>query len=169
MHTKVLIRPENFYLRYQHWQEKACRVHLEMLRGSYANEVFGKGSDDLNYEHSSQYARIVWHPDSLQIEDLAFVLEHLSGTLLKNNYALQLKDERNEVFDSGHKVSVQRHYLKPDLPCEEVMQNGNLHLYGNIFLEHRFSRQFNALHITSNYYGNKRYLSFEKLMEVLLA
>lgn len=169
MHTKVLIRPENFYLRYQHWQEKNRQLHLEMLRGSYANEVFGKGADDLNYEHSSQYARIKWSPDSMQIEDIAFMLEHLSGVLLKNNYSLQLRDERNEVFDSGHKVSVQRHYLKPDLPCEDVMQSGNLHLYGNVFLEHRFSSHYNALNIISNYYGNKRYLSFEKLMEVLLA
>lgn len=169
MHTKILIRPENFHLRYQHWHEKESPVHLEMLRGSYANEVFGMGSDDLTYEHSSQYARITWHPGDLQIEALSCLLDHFRNVMLKNNYYIQISDERNEVFDSGLKLTIHRHYLKPDRLVSNGLADETPLQFGNIFLEHRFNSRYNALCISSNYYGDRTYTSFEKLMEVLLS
>ncbi len=162
MNTKILIRPENFLLRYQHWKEKDRNLHIEMLRGSYANEVFGKGSSDLKYEQSNRYSRIIWTPEEVRIEALGFLLEDLKNVLLKNNFTLQISDERNEIYDSGLKVTVHRQYLKTSESDDEDRT-------GTIVLEHSFSRMFNAITITSICGEGQAGLAFEKLMETLMS
>lgn len=169
MHTKILIRPEKFHLRYQQWQEKMMSMHIEMLRGSYANEVFGKGADDLKFETNSQYSRLTWQPEDIQIDAISCLLDHFKNLLLKNNYGVRLSDERNEVFDNGLKLTIHRHYLKPEISFEELLHQGGSQIFGNLFLEHRFNNQHNTFCISANYYGNKTHHPFEKLMEVLLA
>ncbi|MEZ4805636.1 MAG: hypothetical protein R2852_09180 [Bacteroidia bacterium] len=168
MHTKILIRSESFHLRYQQWKEKDVKIHLEMLRGSYANEVFGKGSDDLKYERNKQYTMVNWQPTDINFEELAYLHEYFKNILLKNNYFQQLSDERTEVFDNGLKLTVHRHYLKPNISLEERYKPNASFLFGNIFLEHRFNSQSNSLSITANYYGDKQYDSFERFMELIL-
>jgi hypothetical protein len=168
MHTKILLRTLTFNLRYQQWTENNMNVHLEMLRGSYANEVFGTGSSDLAFEESAVYSRITWSPEELRIEDLDFMMDYLQAVMLKNNYYLNLSDERNEVYDSGLKMTVHRHYLKPLLSTVDISPEKAYRRFGNIFMEHRFNNRLNSLCISANYYGKNKYLSFEKLMEILL-
>jgi hypothetical protein len=168
MHAKILIRSESFHLRYQQWKDKDAKIHLEMLRGSYANEVFGKGSEDLKHERNKQYTAVFWQPEDISFEALAYLLEYFKNILLKNNYFQQLSDERHEVFDNGLKLTVHRHYLKPSIPLEERYKPNASLLFGNIFLEHRFNSQSSSLSITANYYGDKRYDSFESFMELIL-
>lgn len=168
MQTKILIRTLTFNSRYQQWFETSRSNHIEMLRGSYANEVFGLGSDDLVYEQSDSYCRIAWQPQELGIEDLGFVMDYFQTIMLKNHYNNTLSDERYEVFDKGLKLTVHRHYLKPVLSQQDILSETAHHLYGNIFLEHRFNGRYNALNLSANYQTSKRYESFEKLMEILL-
>jgi hypothetical protein len=164
MHTKILVRTLTFNSRYQQWAENDRNIHLEMLRGSYANEVFGLGSSDLAFEYSEAYARIIWSPDVLRIEDLDFMMDYLLSVMLKNNYSLTLSDERNEIYDRGLKMTVHRHYLKP----VSLQKNQDEKLFGNIFIEHRFNNRINSLCISANYHHQNQYMSFEKLMEILL-
>lgn len=166
MHTKILLRTLTFNSRYQQWIEKDKNIHLEMLRGSYANEVFGLGSDDLLYEHSSAFSRITWSPNVLCIEDLDFMMDYFMRVMLKNNYYINLSDERHEIFDAGLKLTIHRHYLKPEMSLN-ANQNEPACLYGNIFIEHRFNSAHNTFCISAQY-GPNTYLSFEKLMEILL-
>ncbi len=168
MHTKILIRSLTFNLRYQQWIEKHRPIHVEMLRGSYANEVFGLGSSDLHYETSNASSRIIWSPGVLEIEHLDFMMEHFVCILLKNNYCKVLSDERNEVFDKGLKLTIQRHHLKSGEAPGEQGENNPTNKFGNIRIEHRFNSVHNTLCISANYNGEKRYQSFEKLMEILL-
>lgn len=168
MHTKLLIRPENFVSRYQQWHEDRRAVQLEMLRGSYANELFGSGADDIRFEQEKTHARLLWQPEDINIEDLGFILDHFRDIMLKNNYYNNLSDERLEVFDSGLKLTVHRHYLKPDISFKEIITPDTSHLYGNLFLEHHFNSRLNTFSISTNYYSHKQYLSYEKLMELLL-
>lgn len=139
-----------------------------MLRGSYANEVFGQGSEDLVHEETSTYCRITWQPLELEIEDLGFVMDYFQAIMLKNNYTNALSDERYEVFDKGLKLTVHRHYLKPGIPQQHILPGTAHNLYGNIFFEHRFNGRHNGLCLSANYHEDKRYESFEKLMEILL-
>lgn len=168
MQTKILIRTITFNSRYQQWFETGRNNHIEMIRGSYANEVFGLGSDDLVYEQSSICCRISWQPLELEIEDLGFVMDYFQAMMLKNNYTNTLSDERYEVFDKGLKLTVHRHYMKPVIPEQDILRGTAYQLYGNIFFEHRFNGRHNALCLSANYHAGKSYESFEKLMEVLL-
>jgi hypothetical protein len=143
-------------------------IQREMLRGSYANEVFGLGATDLVYESTSAYSRITWSPEVLEIEDLDFMMDYFEGVLLKNNYYSNLSDERNEVFDNGLKLTVHRHYLKPGFSAGDLSVVPEAHQFGNVFIEHRFNSRHNTLCISANYYGKKQFQSFEKLMEILL-
>ena len=164
MHTKILVRTINFNARYQQWIEKDRSLHLEMLRGSYANEAFGNGSADLELEYSGAYSRITWSPAELRIEDLGCMMDYFQSLMLKNSYYLNLSDERREVFDTGLKLTTQRHYLKPAADNRDVSDRQ----FGNVFIEHSFNSRFNSLSISANYHGQNQYHSFEKLMEILL-
>lgn len=168
MQTKILIRTLTFNSRYQQWYETGRNNHIEMLRGSYANEVFGLGSDDLAHEQSPAYCRITWQPRELEIEDLGFVMDYFQAVMLKNKYSNTLSDERYEVFDKGLKMTVHRHYMKPVTAQQHISSGTGHNLYGNIFFEHRFNGRYNALCLCANYHEGTDYESFEKLMEILL-
>lgn len=142
--------------------------HLEMLRGSYANEVFGNGAEDLKFIAQQAQSKIIWQPEILQTNDISCIIDYFKSIILQNNYYSYISDERQDVFDSGVKMNVHRHYLKPNIDANEIMNNNQSHLFGNIFLEHHFNSNNNSLIITVNYYSQKKYESFEKLMELLL-
>lgn len=166
MHTKILIRPENFHLRFQQWHRQQFAEHLNWLRNSYAEAAFADGSAELRLEQNPMQARLVWQPDGMETEQMAFFLELFKTRLLDRQYNLQISDERSEVFDNGLRITVHRHFLKPDVAQGPP---GVHHLYGNLFLEHRFGSEYNSLCITANYYGDRIYYGFEKLMEILLS
>lgn len=166
MHTKLLIRPVNFISRYQQWCSGEIRDHLEMLRGSYANEVFGTGSEDLRYIEDKAQNRIIWQPLELGHDELGFLIDYFKELMLKNQYDNYISDERQEIFDNGIKLNVHRHYMKP---AHTRMGPGNSsETFGNVFFEHHFNSKVNSISISVNYYGQNTYLKFEKLMELIL-
>lgn len=161
MHTKVLIRSQNYSEHYQQWLQKGVGELLELFSGSYANGVFGKGADDLDYEILPTFRRITWYPDHVIHQEMSFIMDYFMLRLIQCNYMLVLSDERNEVFDSGVRITIHRHYMKP---AEDATSD-----FGNIILEHRFNPHTNNLALTVNnlpIYGSG---SFEKLMELLLS
>lgn len=160
MHTKILIRPQNFNEHYQHWLDNLGKVLLESLHGSYANEFLGNGSLDMVVENSNTYSRITWKPEEFNKTQISCLLDWIKNKILTLDYYLYLSDERVEVFDNGLRITIHRHYLKPNI-------NSKILNYGNIILEHRFNKDNNHLCLTSNYYHNLQYLRFEKLMEFL--
>ncbi|MES2618639.1 MAG: hypothetical protein V4613_12225 [Bacteroidota bacterium] len=158
MHTKVLNRTQTYSEHYQQWLHKGAIELLEILSGSYANGVFGKGADDLDYEQLPTFKRLTWHPEHLIHQELSFLFDYFMLRLVQNNYLLSLSDERHEIFDSGTRLTIHRHHLKPDSDVN----------YGNIILEHRFNSHINSLIIISNNNGRDGMTTFEKLMEMLL-
>lgn len=160
MHTKVLNRTQNYSEHYQQWLNKGAAELLEILSGSYANGVFGKGADDLDFEQLPTFRRLTWHPEHLIHQELSFLFDYFMLRLVQNNYMLSLSDERHEIFDSGTRLTIHRHYLKPGL---DTSVN-----YGNIIIEHRFNSHINSLCIVANHNGGKTMATFEKLMEMLL-
>lgn len=165
MHTKLLIRPLNFELRFQQWIDNGLIDQLNMLRGSYANEVFGEGSDDLSHLRSDGHSRIIWQPAEIESIHLGFMCEYFKSKLESENYYIFLSDEREEIYDSGLKLSIHRHFLKP----EKDEHSPDFNVYGNVIIEHHFSPGHKSLLISVNYFNTKRYLSFERLMELLLS
>ena len=168
MHTKLLIRPETFTSRYQQWKAERRPLQLNALKSSFESELFGMGSDDMRYEQDIHHARLLWQPDEMSKEDMSFWLDDFRNVLLGEHYFNQFSDERHEIFDNGVKYTIHRHYLKPQISFREIITPDTSHLYGNIFLEHHFNDDFNSLTINIHYYSHKLYLSFEKLMEIML-
>ena len=169
MHTKLLIRPETFISRYQHWKDLSRHLQLAAFRESFALELFGTGALDMRFEQSTNQAKLLWQPQQMSHDDLSYWLDDFKEKLLDNGYFNHFSDERIELFDNGVKFTVHRHYLKPKITFREIITPDISHLYGNIFLEHHFNELSNSLSITINYFSHKSYLSFEKLMELLLS
>lgn len=171
MHTKILIRTDSFSEHYQHWLQKDVRDVMEILSGSYANEVFGKGSEDLDYERTENFTRIIWAPDCLHHQTFGFLIDTLKTKLIAfAGYQLNISDERNEILDKGLRLTTHRHYLKPD-PKRRGSQGIKCDLnFDNIMLEHRFNKDYDAFCITACHYKNTSpSTAFEKLMEFLLS
>ncbi len=72
MQTKVLIRTDSFIEHYQHWLKMNVNEVLEIMSGSYANEVFGKGSDDFDYKKNADTTVIKWKPSILNKLEMGF-------------------------------------------------------------------------------------------------
>jgi hypothetical protein len=168
MHTKLLIRPDTFTSRYQQWRELRRPLQLAAFKSSFEAELFGMGADDMRFEQDIHHTRLLWQPEDISKEDMSFWLDDFRNTLLSQRYFNQFSDERTEHFDSGLKMTVHRHYMKPQISFKEIITPETSHLYGNIFLEHHFNDNFNSLTIQIHYYSHKLYLSFEKLMEIML-
>ncbi|HEY1047263.1 MAG TPA: hypothetical protein VGF79_12535 [Bacteroidia bacterium] len=168
MHTKLLIRPVNFISRYQHWTQNRLIEFLEMFRGSYANAVFGKGAEDLQYIEDKAQNRLIWEPGVVSMDEMGFMIDYFKEVMLKNKYFNYLSDVRQDVFDNGIKLNVHRHYLKPDSAFHFNKEETEIQHFGNIFFEHHFNAKINSISISVNYYGQNQYASFEKLMELLL-
>ncbi|MCC6819063.1 MAG: hypothetical protein IT245_09245, partial [Bacteroidia bacterium] len=56
----------------------------------------------------------------------------------------------------------------PTLSFKEIITPNTTQLFGNIVLEHQFNSEFDSLAISANYFSHKTYLSFEKMMELVL-
>ncbi|MDI1233801.1 MAG: hypothetical protein PSX81_05940 [bacterium] len=167
MHTKVLIRTDSFIEHYQHWLNKDMEEVLEIMSGSYANEVFGKGADDFSFEQQAELIKISWKPTVLNRQSIGFLIDYFQTKLCENGYVLTLSDERQEVFDSGMRLTIHRHYLKP---IKQNNSNSGLPYlnFGNLVIEHQFNQNRNQLCLTVTHNEVTNSGSFEKLMELLL-
>ena len=169
MHTKILIRTDSFSEHYQHWLQRDVKDIIEILSGSYANEVFGKGSEDLKYEQSDSFKKIIWQPAFLNQQTFGFLIDLFKTKLIAfAGYQLNLSDERNEIFDNGLRFTTHRHYLKPTFNKTELIKLQDQVKFNNLILEHRFNKQYNAFYLTANFNKDAHLTSFEKLMEFLL-
>ncbi len=168
MHTKVLIRTDSFIEHYQQWLKKEVNEVIEILSGSYANEVFGMGADDLKFEKLPDLSRITWNPTVLKTQELGFLMDFFKSKLEECGYCLNLSDERQEIFDSGLRLIIHRHFLKPTIGDQELLNMRQNAKFGKLYLEHRFNGKVNSFCLTASYYDHLNQSSFEKLMEFLL-
>ena len=166
MHTKVLIRTDSFIEHYQQWLQINVNEVLEIMSGSYANEVFGKGSEDFDYKKNTDTTVIKWKPIVLNKQEVGFLMDYFQTKLCQHGYTLSLSDERQELFDSGLRFTIHRHFLKPIITA--VHQNNPCYNFGNLILEHQFNQKSNAFCMTVHRHASSELASFEKLMEFLL-
>ena len=166
MHTKVLIRTDSFIEHYQHWLKMNVNEVLEIMSGSYANEVFGKGSDDFDYKKNADTTVIKWKPSVLNKQEMGFLMDYFQTKLCQHGYTLSLSDERQELFDSGLRFTIHRHFLKPIITA--VHQNNPCYNFGNLILEHQFNQKNNAFSMTVHRQASAELSSVEKLMEFIL-
>ncbi len=141
-----------------------------MLSGSYANEAFGKGADDLKCEHKEGYDRIIWQPAHLQHHTFGFLMDLFKTKLIAfAGYKTVLSDERIEVFDNGLRFTVHRHSLKyaNEPPPRSALVA--LQQFGHLNLEHKFNKDHNVFLLTAINTIDLQDNSFEKLMEFLLS
>lgn len=168
MHTKVLIRTDSFIEHYQHWLKKEVNEVLEIMSGSYANEVFGKGADDFTFEQKADSIKIKWKPAVLNKQEIGFLMDYFQTKLCQHGYVLSLSDERQEIFDSGLRLTIHRHFLKPTKSNTiEPSSNEKLN-FGNLIIEHQFNQASNQFCMSVNRSQQNETASFEKLMEFLL-
>lgn len=168
MHTKVLIRTDSFIEHYQHWLKKEVNEVLEIMSGSYANEVFGKGADDFSFEQKADTIKIKWKPAVLNKQEMGFLLDYFQTKLCSQGYLLSLSDERQEIFDSGVRLTIHRHFLKPIKKEGNAVEHDQLLNFGNLIIEHQFNQASNQFCLSVNRSGQSHSASFEKLMEFLL-
>lgn len=168
MHTKVLIRTDSFIEHYQHWLKKNVNEVLEIMSGSYANEVFGKGADDFTFEQKADTIKIKWKPAVLNKQEIGFLMDYFQAKLCNHGYVLSLSDERQEIFDSGLRLTIHRHFLKPIKKGSAPSEQSTLLNFGNLVFEHQFNQASNQFCLSVNQGGQGDSASFEKLMEFLL-
>jgi hypothetical protein len=167
MHTKILIRPLNFHLRYQHWASKQKTKEINELHISYACHVFEQMKTDIKYESNAHYVKLLWMPKFKDSERLAYIIEHFKNTLLKNKYKILKYEERNEIWDKGINVFVKSINLISDSSLHTEVDPNEVN-FGNIYLEQNLIENEQSLCITAKNLENKPKYSFEKLMELLL-
>jgi hypothetical protein len=168
MQTKVLIRSLNFDKHYQHWLVNQKDEILNNFNQLMSDELLGEENDGFTISKTSSQTSLSWNDNSLPIDTFSFLMDYFFNLLTQNNYYKYMSDERVESSKSEALLSIYRHYLKPNVPYEETIKNNAFLLFGNITIEHRFNNNTNMLGITCNYYSQKQYDSFEKLMEILL-
>ena len=167
MHTKILIRPLNFHLRYQHWESQQKQIDFSDLHQCYTSHVFEHKNNNIKFEATKLYAKLYWDVNFNDLEQLAYIIEHFKNTLLKNKYSILKSEERNEVWDKGIKVKVLGIILKADTFYDELGEQTEIN-YGDIYLEQHIFEEKQSLIITAKYYLERVNYSFEKLMELLL-
>jgi hypothetical protein len=168
MQTKVLIRNQNYQTRYQQWKNKSMLSILQNINEFYSDELISGHSNELNIKKSETQVVFVLKPDNYSIDDLSFLSTYFKDLLTQNQYFIYMSDERIESQKDGLIQNIHRHYLKPEIEYAKSIQIGANLLFGNIILEHYFNHLDNKLIMTVNYYSQKTYNSFEKLMELLL-
>jgi hypothetical protein len=76
MDTKILLRPLNFHLRYQHWESTQKEFDLCQLHECYTDHVLEHQNNNIQYENNHLYSKLQWHADFKDLEQLAYILEH---------------------------------------------------------------------------------------------
>ena len=167
MDTKILLRPLNFHLRYQHWESTQKEIDLFHLHQYYTSHVFEHENNTIRFESNNLYAKLNWDVHFNDIEQLAYIIEHFKNKLLKNKYSILKSEERNEIWDKGIKAKVEGIILKADVFYTESGEQSEIN-YGDIYLEQNIFENRQSLSITAKYYLGRVNYSFEKLMELLL-
>ncbi len=167
MHTKILLRPLNFHLRYQHWESTQKEIDLNHLHQCYTRHVFGHEDNNIQYGCDQLHAKLYWNANFNDPEQLAYIIEHFKNILLKNNYSILKSEERHEVWDKGIKAKVQGIVLKADTFYDELGEHREIN-FGDIYLEQHIFEDKQSLSITAKYYLGRVNYTFEKLMELLL-
>ena len=166
MSTKILIRPLNFHLRYQHWQGIEKSKDLDLLHKHYAAHVFDQIKNEIIFQVDGLSTKMQWSPHFTDSERLAYIIEHFKNILLKNKYILLKYEERNEVWDRGIKTNIQSFTFITDSKSnrwKEKTENN----FGQIILEQSHGEKQSLL-ICTEPIKEEKHLSFEKLMEFLL-
>lgn len=169
MSSQLLLRNEEFDACYQEWIMLYRKDSIGKMAYSYAEEVFGRGSNDAMYIAHPTGCCFIWFPDFCNKEEPEFVIDFFRDILKSNGYYRYLSDERNEPNADGKDCVIRRHYMKPEIRLQQFAEGKPHGQYGNIFLEVIFYQaepQF--IKITANYYTDRENYSFEKLMELLL-
>lgn len=155
--------------RYQHWKEHLKTPLIQALRDSFSREICGIGNNISSLEKTPLYTTFSWQTKAFSVEELLFTLDYFRDILLNENYILQYSKDHQIILDKGIKNTQYVHALKPDLSFKESITPEHHYYYGNIQIEFQVTETTNILQITCQYFSHKTYLSFEKMMEVLLA
>jgi len=167
MHTKILLRPLNFHLRYQQWERTQKEIDLNQFHQCYTGHVFEHEENNIQYDCNQMFAKLHWDVNFTDLEQLAYIIEHFKNILLKNNYSIFKTEERHEVWDKGIKAKVQGIILIADIFYDELGEQRAKN-YGDVYLEQHIFEDRQSLTITARYYLGRENYTFEKLMELLL-
>ncbi|MDP2175688.1 MAG: hypothetical protein Q8K70_07225 [Bacteroidota bacterium] len=168
MQTKVLIRTPNYQTRYQQWKNESLNSILQDINQCYSDELILGHSYEVIIVKSEAQVVLILNNENYSIDDLSFLSTYFKDLLLQNQYYVYMSDERIETQRDGLIQNIHRHYLKPDIEYSKSLDIGANLMFGNIIMEHYFNKIDNKLIVTINYYSQKKYHSFEKLMELLL-
>lgn len=155
--------------RYQHWKDHLKTPLIQALRDSFSREICGFESVNTTLEKTPLYTTFKWETNEVSIEELLFLLDYFRDLLLNQHYVLHYSKDHQVILDKGIKNTQYIHALKPDLSCKESITPEHHYYFGNINLEIQAGDATNNLQISCQYFSHKTYLSFEKLMEILLA
>jgi hypothetical protein len=168
MQTKVLSRSENYQTRYQHWKNEKLTQIIDDIKNCYSDVLITENSDELSITKTDSQIVLILKIEDYSIDDFSFLQHYLKATIHENQYYIYMSDERIKTSNDGLIQNIHRYYLKPDVDyLDSILPNAHL-LYGNITIEHFFNSNINQLVLTVNYYSQRQYNSFEKLMELLL-
>ncbi len=93
-------------------------------------------------------------------------MDYFQIKLCQHGYTLSLSDERQELFDSGLRLTIHRHFLKPIKT--KIHLNSECYNFGNLIIEHQFNQKNNAFSMTVHRQASSELSSVEKLMEFIL-
>ncbi|MFM6982628.1 MAG: hypothetical protein ACKOXF_00750 [Chitinophagaceae bacterium] len=142
---------------------------IQALRDSFSLEICGIEHNRSSLERTPLYTTYQWQTNEFSVEELLFLLDYFRDILLEQNYVLQYSKDHQIILDKGIKNTHYVHALKPDLSFKESITPEHYYFFGNIQLEVHVAETVNSLQISCQYFSHKTYLSFEKMMEVLLA
>lgn len=168
MNTKVLVRNDNYQTLYQQWKKLNKQLVTDAFKTMYEKYLLGENESFLTINKDNKQAQLIFEGVDFTINDFSFLIDFFKETVLEQNYYLYMSDERILNETEFQILNIHRHYLKPNVDyLESLVPNAHL-LYGNIVIEHHFNKNKNNMMITANYYSQKQYFSFEKLMEYFL-
>jgi len=165
MRTKLLERSDSFLTLYQQWLILSKINTLEYLNTKLSDFYINDKSNLIEVFKSETQNVLKINLSDFDNSNNDFLLEFLKEKMIESKYFISLKDER--IIENSEQMMAHRYYLKPEIEYLESLKINAFLKFGNLFLEHHFDVDQSYILITANYYSQKKYDSFDKLIEVL--
>jgi len=168
------LKPYNnpdYSLAFEEWIANPLFLQwITAFRKEYEAAVFEEDSPNSAWRNTPQQASYFWE-SAIKIapHQRLFCLEFFVQKLLLSDYYRYDHKTNFQQLQSGWVQLSHRIYLKPLFRIKPAMPADSPH-YGNIFLECSAEPEgLFSIKITANYYAQDGHLSFERLMQLLLA
>lgn len=165
MRTSLLERSDSFITLYQQWLSLSKTKVLEYINTELFSFYVNDESSLIEVFRSDTQTILKVNLADFENADNDFLLDSLKDKMIKLGYFISLKDAR--IIDDIEQKQVHRYYLKPEIEYLESLKMNAFLKFGNVFLEHHFDDDQSYILITANYYSQKKYDSFDKLIEAL--